>query len=152
MKHQLHLLSFSILCLFLHGCVLSRSGMDRDRTGYLRQNPELVREVVGYVLSVSLQQKENNFTAEQFTDKAMRKKIESLGRLVTVYYRNSFNSAGSDSIVIFKSITPLGTTEVIYDFAAVERSFPEKKEKPKEFYLIKVAERIYYVRREVALM
>lgn len=126
--------------------------MDRDKTGYVRQNPELVREVVGYVLSVSLQQEENNFTADQFTDKAMRKKIESLGRQVTVYSRNTLNSVGSDSIVIFKSITPLGTTEVIYDFAAIERNFPEKKERPKEFYLVKVAERIYYVRRRVALM
>jgi hypothetical protein len=132
--------------------MMSRSGMDRDRTNYLRQNPELVREVVGHVLSVSLQQKENNFTAEQFTDKEMRKKIGSLGRQVNVYYGSTFNSAGSDSIVIFKSITPLGTTEVIYDFAAAERNFPEKKEKPKEFYLVKVAERIYYVRREVGLM
>lgn len=152
MKHQLHILSFILLCFLLSGCVMSRSGMDRDRTGHLRQNTELVREVVGYVLSVSLQQKENNFTADQFTDKEMRKKIASLGNQVTVYYRNTFNSAGSDSIVIFKSITPLGTTEVIYDFAAVERNFPEKKEKPKEFYFIKAAERIYYVRREVGLM
>jgi hypothetical protein len=132
--------------------MMSRSGMDRDKTGYLRQNPELVREVVGYVLSVSLQQKENNFTADQFTDREMRKKIESLGWQVNVFYRNTLNSVASDSIVTFKSITPLGTKEVIYDFAAVERNFPEKKERPKEFYLVKVAERIYYVRREVALM
>jgi hypothetical protein len=152
MKHPLQILSFSILCLLLHGCVMSRSSMDRDRTDHLRRNPELVREAVGHVLSVSLTEKENSFTADQFTDREMRKKIESLGRQVTVYYRNTFNPAGADSIVIFKSITPLGTTEVIYDFASVERNFPEKKEKPKEFYFVKVAERTYYVRREVSLM
>jgi hypothetical protein len=152
MKHQLHMLSFPILCIFMYGCVMSRSGMDREKTGYLRQNPGMVIEVVGHVLSVSLQQKENNFTAGQFTGKDMRKKIESLGRQVNIFYRNTLNSVGADSIVIFKSITPLGTTEVIYDFGAVERNFPEKKEQPKKFYLVKVAERIYYVRREVALM
>jgi hypothetical protein len=131
---------------------MSRRGMDREKTGYLRENPEMVREVVGHVLSASVQQKENNFTADQFTDKEMRKKIESLGRQVNIFYRNTLNSVGADSIVIFKSITPLGTTEVIYDFAAEERNFPENKKKPKEFYFVKVAERIYYLRRRVSLM
>lgn len=151
MKQRL-LLFYLFILLIPGSCTVSRESLDRKRVSYLGRNTGLVREAVEHVLSASLQQKENNFTADRFTDKEMRRKIESLGWQVTVFYRNTLNAAGSDSLVVFKSITPLGTTEVIYDFAAAQRSFPEKKERPKEFYFVKVTDRIYYVRRATGLM
>jgi hypothetical protein len=150
MKYLLLLLSS--YTLLLHGCVGSKKSLDKEKTLYLSRNAGLVERTARYAIMQTLGEKENHFTAEQVPDRYTRKDIESLGRQVNVFYQSSFNSAGADSIVIFKNITPFGTTEVIYDFAARQRSFPEKTERPKEFYFIKISERIYYVRRQVSLM
>jgi hypothetical protein len=143
---------FLILTL-LGGCVLSKRLTDHLIEKHVLANPGQVKSAAEFAVAVTLDSSWNEFQAEDIVDPEMRKQVLSLGRSVYVTYQAKDSPYEiRDSNVTFITITLAGVTEIIYDFAAAERNFPENKKNRQEYYFIKLADRIYYRRRVIPMM
>jgi hypothetical protein len=146
-----HIILLPAFSLLFAGCVMSKKTTDDIHTSFVRNNTALVQEAVQFAITATYNNNDKTFLAEDIHNKAMRRKISSLGRRVDVNYRNDYYDI-PDSNVTFSSMTIFGVTEIIYDFAARERHFEEKTGNRKEYYFIKLADRIYYRRRPIPMM
>jgi hypothetical protein len=144
---------FSILfSTGLTSCILSKKATDKSVVKYVSNNIELVKEAAEFFVSTTYNQSRKDFLAKDILDKQMREKVISLGVLVNVAYENRDYSEIPDSSVTFKTTTLFGVTEIIYDFAATQRTFADNTKNRKDYYFVKVADRIYYRRRQIPMM
>jgi hypothetical protein len=150
---KLQSIIINITCSFLlSGCVLSKNATDKSAITYIEKNPALIKEAAAFAILATLGDEPNEFKAEDIIDPVMRKKISSLGTVVTVFYKANSYSEIPDSNVTFKTITIFGVKEVIFDFAAAVRHFKNEESNKKEYYFIRISDRIYYRRRPVPMM
>jgi hypothetical protein len=140
------LLNLFILTL-ISGCIVPKRAADKVITNYVSKNTELVKESVEFAIGVTYNQPKHDFLASDVLDEAKRKQIASLGSSVYVTYQHGDEYEIPDSNVTFKTITPFGITEIIYDFALTQREFADDRQQRDEYYFVKVADRIYYRRR-----
>jgi hypothetical protein len=146
-------LACSLFISLVSGCIMSKKATDRSTIKSLQKKPEVVKELAAYAISSSINEKRNEFYAKDIEDEAIRKKILSLGGHVRVTYNQpGYSRELTDSNVTFSSVTFFGKTEIIYDFAATERNFSNDTTDKKQYYFIKVADRIYYRRSPMPLM
>ena len=138
-----------ILTLF-QSCVHSKKSTDRVITKNVTKNPEKVKEAAEFAVSITLDQTKKEFTANDIQDAEMRSKINSLGSYVYVNYKDA--NEIPDSNVTFKTITLFGVTEIIYDFAANTRDFSNNTKNKRFYYFVKLADRVYYRRRQIPMM
>ena len=150
MKFLLLIETFLIAFTF-PGCIISKKSTDKSVTKYVTKNLSVVREAAEFSVSVTYNNSKKEFLAKDVQDKTMRDKIASLGTNVSVTYAGSYYEI-PDSNVTFKSITLFGVTAVIYDFAATQRDFANNTENKKQYYFVKLADRIYYRRRQIPMM
>lgn len=142
---------FLFLPLF-QGCILSKKSTDRAITRNIIKNPEKVKEAAEYAVSVTLDQAKKEFSANDIQDAEMRSKINSLGSTVNVNYKDVYVHEIPHSNVTFKTITLFGVTEIIYDFAANPREFSNDTKNKRYYYFVKLADRVYYRRRQIPMM
>lgn len=133
-------------------CILSKRATDRSIKKSLTKNPARVKEAAEFAVSVTYGKKETSFEAKDVVDKDMREKINRLGSSVRVHYKDGDYSEIPDSNVTFVTITLFGVTEIIYDFASVARNFTDQTNDWKQYYFVKISDRIYYRRRPVPMM
>ena len=107
----------------------------------------MVKAGVGFDIGTTCERTEHNFLAPEVSSETIRNQIASLGSLVYVTYDANGECEIPDSNVTFKTITPFGVTEIIYDFALTKREFETNREHRDEYYFVKVAYRIYCRRR-----
>jgi len=142
---------FLLLSLFvatlISGCMVSKRAADKLTTNYISKNKGLVKESVEFAIGVTYDRAKHDFLASEIVDEAMRKQIASLGSSVYVSHKYGDEYEIPDSNVTFKTVTPFGIIEIIYDFAFIEREFTEDRKHRDEYYFVKVADRIYYRRR-----
>ncbi len=119
---------------------------------YVSNNIELVKEAAEFSVSTTYNQSKNDFLAKDILDKKMRDKITSLGVSVNVAYKEGDYSEVPDSSVTFKTMTRFGVTEIIYDFATAQRTFADNTKNRQNYYFVKLADRIYYRRRQIPMM
>ena len=119
---------------------------------YVSNNIELVKEAAEFSVLTTYNQSKKDFLAKDIPDKKMRDKITSLGASVNVAYKEGDYSEITDSSVTFKTMTLFGVTEIIYDFAAAERTFADNTKNRQSYYFVKLADRIYYRRRQIPMM
>jgi hypothetical protein len=136
--------------LFLSSCILSGKSMDKDNVRYITKNRAAVEEAVRFSILNTIDSNIHYFHTENIADKKIRKKLAALGNDVTVYYKEKNYDLNSDSLVSFLRITPIGTTQIFYDFALRQREL-RYDVKQHGYYFTKVADRIYYLRRPMAL-
>jgi hypothetical protein len=141
-----------IAVTILPACTISKNSTDNSAIKHVTKNIQKVKEAAEFAVSVTLKESKKEFDATDVQDENMRKKILSLGSIVEVSYNNGSSYEIPDSNVTFKTITLFGVTEVIYDFAAAPRHFNDNTSNRKGYYFVKVAERIYYRRRQIPMM
>lgn len=141
-----------VLSACLTSCILSKKATDKSVTKYVGNNIDLVKEAAEFSVSITHGQNKRDFLAKDIPDKIMRDKIMSLGVSVYVAYTDKTYSEIPDSSVTFKTMTLFGVTEIVYDFAATQRSFADNIQNRKEYYFVKLADRIYYRRRQIPMM
>lgn len=142
----------SCLLIANAGCIGSKKTLDSTTISYASKHQELVKEAATYAISRTFNNSSHGFQAKDVEDKEMRKKIISLCNSVFVSYKDGPYSEITDSCVSFESITLFGKTQIIYDFAARERSFPDNTINRSQHYFVKVADRIYYKREPIPMM
>ena len=140
-----------LLTTALSSCIISKKTTDNSITSYVTKNVTSVKEAAVFAVSVTYDKSTKNFWAKDVVNKSMQKKIASLGNEVIVTYSGSYYEI-PDSNVTFKSMTLFGVTEIIYDFAATPRHFNNNTENRKQYYFVKLADRIYYRRRQIPMM
>lgn len=150
MKIKLLVVAILIGCSF-PGCILSKHATDKAMRKHVANNPSIVKEAAEFAVSITLNKSQTEFFSEDVQNKKMREKIASLGSYVTVTYSGNDYEI-PDSNVTFKTITLFGVAEIVYDFAAKARVFADQTENKKQYYFVKLAERIYYRRRPVPMM
>jgi len=84
-----------------------------------------VKEAAEFSVSITHDQNNRDFFAKDILDKNIRVKIMSLGVSVFVTYKDNAYSEIPDSYVTFKTMTLFGVTEIVYDFAAIQRRFAD---------------------------
>jgi hypothetical protein len=141
-----------ILSTYLTSCILSKRATDKSVTKYVGNNIDLVKEAAEFSVSITYDQNKRKFLAKDIPDKNMKDKVMSLGVSVYVAYSDKTYSEIPDSCVTFKTMTLFGVTEIVYDFAATQRSFGDNVQNRKEYYFVKLADRIYYRRRKIPMM
>lgn len=141
-----------LFCTGLTSCILSKKATDKSVMKYVSNNIELVKEAAEFSVSTTYNQGKNDFLAKDIPDKKMRDKITSLGALVNVAYKGGDYSEIPDSTVTFKTMTLFGVTEIVYDFAAAQRTFADNTKNRQNYYFVKLADRIYYRRRQIPMM
>jgi hypothetical protein len=112
----------------------------------------LIKDASEFAVSLTFGQIKKDFNAKDVQDDVMRKKIISLGSSVYVTYKNGSGYEILDSNVTFKTFTLFGVTEIIYDFATIPRHFNDDTKNRREYYFVKLADRIYYRRRPIPMM
>lgn len=141
---------FFLLNVFLTlipGCMIPKRAADKMITNYVSKNRERVTDAVKFAISATYNRTDHDFLASEISDETMRKQIASLGSSVFVAYENGDEYEIPDSNVTFKTVTPFGVAEIIYDFALTQREFANDTKHRDEYYFVKVADRIYYRRR-----
>lgn len=140
-----------LLAAALSGCIASKRSTDKAIARQVTRNVAFVKEAAEFAVSVTYNKPETSFWAKDVADKRMQRKIASLGNEVRVTYNGSQDEI-PDSTVTFRSMTLFGVTEIIYDFAAAPRQVPANTKNRKDYYFVKLAERIYYRRTPVPMM
>lgn len=143
---------FVILATGLPSCIVSKKSTDNSVIKFVNKDTGLVKEAAEFAVSVTFDQIKKDFNAKDVQDDVMRKKIISLGSSVYVTYKNGSYYEIPDSNVTFKTITLFGVTEVIYDFATMPRHFNDDTKNRRDYYFVKLADRIYYRRRQIPMM
>lgn len=151
MKTTLYIF-FIFLSTGLTSCILSKKATDKSVTKYVINQTELVKEAAKFSVSMTYNKSKKDFLAKDILDKKMREKITSLGVSVYVAYEDKNFLEIPDSSVTFKTMTLFGVTEIIFDFAVAQRTFADNTTNRKEYYFIKLADRIYYRRRPIPMM
>ncbi len=153
MLYRSQILIFIFVIIAFHGCIMSKKSTDRAVIDHLYKNPTLVRECAEFAVGFSIGHKIKEFQPAVIEDKYFRSKLLSLGSTVYINYKaNPYSTELPDSNVTFKTITLFGVTEVVYDFAQAERTFTDDVTNRKNYYFKKVAERVYYRRRQLPMM
>jgi uncharacterized protein YktB (UPF0637 family) len=150
-KHSSIILTVFIFVIF-SSCIISKKSTDNSVTKYVTKNSSMVKEAAEFAVSVTYDHSKKEFWVKDVEDKSMRSKIASLGNHVSVTYANSSYYEIPDSNVTFMSMTLFGVTEIIYDFASTPREFVNKTENRKQYYFVKLTDRIYYRRRQIPMM
>src|SRR5678815_3158845 len=109
----------------ISGCMIPKRAADKLITNYVSKNTECVTEAVRFAIGTTYNRSEHDFLASEVSDEAMRNQIASLGPSVYVTYKDGDEYEIPDSNVTFKTITPFGVTEIIYDFALAQREFAD---------------------------
>src|SRR5262249_38326206 len=134
------------------GCTLSKKSTDKSVTKYVLQNTGLVKEAAEFAVKVTYEQSNKGFNAKDVQDPTMKRKIESLGSSVYVNYEGGAQYEIPDSSVTFETITLAGVTEIVYDFATKPREFSNNTRNRREYYFVRLTDRIYYRRRPIPMM
>jgi hypothetical protein len=140
--------------LSMHSCVVLKVNRDHKDIEFVKNNEHLYYEkalaAVTYAYKTGIQ----HIRTDSIHDTALRKKLQGLGS-ITVTFQENLNRTDEpiDSIVTFLETTVLlGWREVVYDFAARQRTFPDDKKDRSNYIFVKVADRLYYRRRPLPLM
>lgn len=145
------IIHFFALVTTCSACVISKKTTDNSVIRYVSRHTQQVKEAAAFSILMTVNKTKNDFSANDIEDKKMRKEIMALGSSVEVSYNGSIHEI-ADSNVTFKSLTLFGVTEVIYDFAATPRHFSDNTKNRRYYYFVKVADRIYYRRRQIPMM
>jgi hypothetical protein len=151
MKMTLYIFTL-LFSISLTSCIHSKKATDKSVTKYVSNNIELVKEAAEFSVSTTYNQSKKDFLAKDILDKKMRDKIKSLGVSVNVAYKDGDYSEIPDSSVTFKTMTLFGVTEIIYDFAKAQRTFADNTKNRQNYYFVKLADRVYYRRRQIPMM
>lgn len=141
-----------LIIITLTGCIISKKSTDTSFIRYISKDTIAVKDAAEFAVSVTFENVKREFNVPDVEDTRMRKKIAALGSSVYVYFKNSCNYEIADSNVTFKRITLFGVTEVIYDFATTPRLFGNNNDNSKDYYFVRLTDRIYYRRRQVPMM
>ena len=143
---------FLLVVTVLSSCIVSKKSTDNSVIKSVNKDTGLVKEAAEFAVTVTFDKVKKDFNADDIEDDVMRKKIISLGSSVYVTYKNGSYYEIPDSNVTFKTITLFGVTEIIYDFATMPRQFNDNTKNRRDYYFVKLADRIYYRRRQVPMM
>ena len=151
MKHK-SLYILLLLLTALQGCYLLKKSRDRHITQFALSNREEIKEAAAIAVAIAFEQRKNSFFISQVIDTSVKRKLRSFGNMITVCFNDGPCYEIQDSCVTFTTITLVGATDIIYDFAARDRKFEDKKDNRHDYYFIRVADRLYYRRRTVPMM
>ncbi len=143
---------FLIVVTTLSSCVISKKSTDNSVIKTVSNDTGVVKEAAEFAVAVTFDKVKKDFNANDVEDAVMRKKIITLGSSVYVTYKSGSDFEIPDSNVTFKTITLFGVTEVIYDFATIPRQITNNTKNRRDYYFVRLSDRIYYRRRQVPMM
>jgi len=144
---QLYKLLFLVVAVcLLESCVIPKKAADSLIIKKIKHDPASIREAAGFAIGQTYATNIKYFEVSEISDENLRNKISQIGNTIRISYDDTIDEVIPDSMVLFSSLTPFGETEIIYDFALRQRTFPNDTEKRNDHYFIKVVDRIYYRR------
>lgn len=146
MKQLNKLFPLLVASFLLESCVIPKEAADSLIIKKIKHDPGSIREAAGFAIGQTYATDIRYFDASEIADENMRNKISQIGNKITISYDDTLDEIIPDSIVSFSSLTPFGTTEIIYDFALRQRIFPNDIDNRNDHYFVKVTDRIYYRR------
>jgi hypothetical protein len=145
-------LFLACIVILFHSCSISRKSMDSSMIKSIQRRSDLIKEMAHFAVEHTYLSDFKHFHVSQVSDRRTRKLLSSIANDVRVSYNERMDATIPDSIVSFSNLTLAGKTEIIYDFAARERSFPNDTSSRGNHYFIKVTDRIYYRRSLFPMM
>jgi hypothetical protein len=144
----------SATLLSMNSCMVLKMSRDHKDIGFVKNNEQLYYEKALAAVTYAYNTGILHIRTDSIHDAALRKKLQGLGS-ITVTFQENLNRTDEpvDSIVTFLEPTVLlGWREVVYDFSARQRTFPDDKKDRSNYIFVKVADRLYYRRRPLPLM
>ena len=138
--------------LLLSSCYLLKISRDNTIIRNASLKKDKVFEAATIAVSLTYQSTQNRIIVSNILDSSIKNKLKAFGSTVEVAYQTGAYYEIPDSCVTFTTMTLIGVTDIIYDFAVRQRNFEPSKNKRKDYYFTKVVDRIYYRRRPIPLM
>jgi hypothetical protein len=153
-RMTLSVILLSATLLSMTSCVVLKTTRDRKDIRFVKDNEHLYHEKALAAVTYAYNTGIHNIRTDTLNDKSLRKKLQGLGSITVTFAQGSDRTDEPvDSIVTFLAPTLLlGWREVVYDFSARQRTFPDDRSTRSSYIFVKVADRIYYRRRPFPMM
>ena len=163
-KRSIIIGGFSLFVMLLQGCyVFQKDALDKHLTRYINKHPKDIEDLATYVVSITYSTSKTKVTYSDIENRRLKKTLRHVGWALVQYSRGKYEYADTslrnyyevpDSNVTFENLSLFtGKTEIIYYFGEVNKSFISNKNNNKrDYYFIKVTDRIYYRRSLFPMM